>query len=244
MVLIAISGDDDITNGGIITQSILDTAFIQHSKSVKQVIIINLTEVLSRTPGHFIRRVQIQEIIRTHIIQDFLVITPFKYYIMVIQKFVPLLHDRSQNLGFDTIPGDMEGVVELTILVVSGNSVGAGPEKEEITIWTPGLVELIPDRLEVLPLILSVRYGFHLRPHPDILIQETVRVSLHGIPKVYQVSVDVGTDTPVHIVTRGTQQLDEDGTSPTERFIICVYKAGKILDDFFTLNPPATNPFH
>ena len=46
---------------------------------VKQVIVVNLPEVLPGTPGHLIWGIQICKIIKTHCIEHHPVITPFKY---------------------------------------------------------------------------------------------------------------------------------------------------------------------
>ena len=244
MILITVSRNYQVFTGRVKTQSILDFLLIQKSHPVEHILIVNLPEVLSRTPGHLIRRVQIDEVIHSGGIQYHPVITPLEDDIVPVQDGTPLVDDGLQNLWFDTVPGDVKGVVELSEPIVPGYSVGTGSQQEEITIRTPGLVELIPDCLEVFPLVLAVLDGIHLGPHPDIFIKKTRGIPFDGIPQVNQISVYVRTDTPVHAVRRRTQQLEEDGTSPTERFIICVYETWKILDNLFTLYPFASNPFY
>ena len=222
----------------------MDSPAGEDTNPVKEVKIINLPEVLPGTPGHLIGRVKVGEILQVHRIKHHPVITPFKYNIVPVQLPAPVIYHFFESLRLDTIPGDMETVVELPVPVVSRNAVGAGSHQEEITIRTPGLVEFLPDHLEILPHILPVNQPTHLRPHPGVLVEKTVRVSLDGVPQVYQVSIDVGADIPVHLMILGFEELEEDRASPAERLIICANVIREVGYYLFTLNPFTSHPLY
>ena len=243
-VYITVLRDYKILIHRIETQCELEVLVRHQPQPVKQIIVVNLPEVLPGTPGHLIRRVEINKIIILNTVQNESVITSLEDDTLLIQQFTPIIQGLLQPLWFNTVPGDMKSVVEITVLVVSGNTIGTSPHQKEETIRTPGLVELLPDHLEILLLILPVRNGIHFLPHPGILIKQSVRIPLDCIPQVYQITVYVRTDTPVHIVIFRFKKLEHNGTSPAERFIIGVYEIGEIIDNLFALDPLGPNPFY
>ena len=143
---------------------------------------INIPEILPGAPGHLIWRIQIYKVIKSDSFHHHPVITSLENHIVFIEDFTPLIKYFLQSFGFYTIPCDMEGVVEITIFVISRNSIGASPHQEKETIRTPGLVELIPNHLKIPLLIPPILQCIHLCPHPCIFGEKSIRVSLDCVP--------------------------------------------------------------
>ena len=114
------------------TQCKLDSPVIEYGQSIKHIIVINIPEILPGTPGHLIWRIQIHKVIKSDSFHHHPVITSLENHIVFIEDFTPLIKYFLQSFGFYTIPCDMKGVVEITIFIISRNSIGASPHQEEV----------------------------------------------------------------------------------------------------------------